>query len=310
MDSVICTLFERDYHYGVGALVNSLYHHGFRGTVYAGYRGVLPPWASAARRQDRYAELSVAPQLLLRFIPLSTTSHLTNYKPDFMLSLWDDYCPQAGAMFYFDPDILLQCRWSFFEEWIRFGVAVCADLNPLFPADHPRRHAWREYFEPHGVRFIRPQSTAFNAGFVGLSKPHRNFLKTWQRLLQLMEPAIGGMQHWDIGDRSFLFHSTDQDAFDAATMVCEEPLSPAGLEGMDYNHGGGFCFMTHAAGGSVKPWAKKMLLSALRAMPPRRTDKAFFRYADAPIRLYSPLRLGLKKLDLLAGSALGRYIHV
>jgi hypothetical protein len=79
---------------------------------------------------------------------------------------------------------------------------------------------------------------------------------------------------------------------------------------MDFVHGGGFCIMTHAAGGSVKPWRKKMLWSALRAIPPRRADKAFLRYADSPIRLYSPLRLSLKKLDLLAGSALGRYIHI
>jgi hypothetical protein len=310
MDSVICTLFERDYHYGVGALVNSLYRHGFRGTVYAGYRGDVPPWAAAARRESRYSELAVAPGLLLRFVPLSASAHLTNYKPDFMLSLWADYCPQAAALFYFDPDILLQCRWSFFEEWVRFGVAVCADINPLLPADHPLRHAWREYFEPHGFRFTQPQSIAFNAGFVGLSRRYGNFLQTWQRLQQLMEPAIDGLQNTFVQDRTFLFHWTDQDAFNVATMACAEPLSPAGLDGMDFMHGGGFCIMTHAAGGGVKPWKKKMLWSALRAIPPRRTDKAFWKNVNAPIRLYSPLRQAVKKLDLLAASALGRYIHL
>ena len=226
-----------------------------------------------------------------------------------MLSLWDAYCPEADSLFYFDPDILVECRWSFFEEWIRFGVAVCADINPLFPDDHPRRHAWREYFEPHGVRFIRQQSTAFNAGFVGLSRQHRDFLRTWQHLQLLMEPAIDGLQNVFVKDRTFLFHWTDQDAFNVATMVCEEPVSSAGLEGMDFMHGGGFCLMTHAAGGGLKPWKKKMLWSALRAIPPRRTDKAFFRYANAPIRLFSPLGLRLRKLDLLVGSALGRYIR-
>jgi len=146
-------------------LVNSLYEHGFRGTVYAGYRGDLPPWAAAARRESRYSELAVAPGLVpaLRS-PLEHQLHFMNYKPT-SCSPWDDYCPEAGALFYFDPDILVQCRWSFFEEWIRFGVAVCADLIPSLPPDHPLRHAWREYFEPHGVRFIREQSIIFQRRF-------------------------------------------------------------------------------------------------------------------------------------------------
>jgi hypothetical protein len=42
MDSIICTLFENDFEYGVGSFVNSLYNNGFRGDIVIGYRRKLP----------------------------------------------------------------------------------------------------------------------------------------------------------------------------------------------------------------------------------------------------------------------------
>jgi hypothetical protein len=40
----LCTLFERNYHFGVAALSNSLIASGYSGDLWVGYRGALPGW--------------------------------------------------------------------------------------------------------------------------------------------------------------------------------------------------------------------------------------------------------------------------
>ena len=308
MNSAICTLFEGNYHYGVGALANSLYAHGYRGTLFAGYRGELPPWAAGGRVSDGITEFSPAEGLVLRFIPLATTVHLTNFKPDFMLSLWDKHCPQAQSLFYFDPDITVLCRWPFFEEWVQAGIGVCADVNPSMPANHPIRHAWRQFYLPHGITFHREPDHYFNGGFLGLRREQMEFLRCWQQLQELMTPEIGGLQNVNLRDRSYLFYKTDQDALNVAAMASECPISPLGQDGMDFQFGGGGYVMSHAVGGQ-KPWNKHFIRSLLlRRTPPSRADRMFFRHLQNPIRLYTPVGLAYKQFFLLAASFLGRCI--
>jgi len=309
MKSAICTLFEGDYHFGLGALCNSLYQRGYRGVVYAGYRGPMPPWATGAAQHNGYSEFTVAPGFLVRFLPVTTDIHLTHYKSDFMLSVWRDHCTYADNLFYFDPDITVICQWSFFDEWVEGGVAVCADINADMPPSHPLRRAWLRYFGQYGFECTREQSMYFNAGFIGVASRNAGFLNTWQRLQELMKPAVGELRDVGLLDRTFLFHVPDQDALNVATMTCAEAVSSVGREGMDFQWGGGGYIMSHAAG-VPKPWRKKMLWRTLtKATQPSRADKAFLRHADSPIKLYIPFHLGLKKLDLLAGSAIGRYIR-
>ena len=308
MTSAVCTLFEGDYHFGVGALCNSLYLSGYRGVICAGYRGELPPWAAGARPGKGYSELIIDPHFVVRFVPLATEIHFANYKPNFMLSVLRDHCPAADAVFYFDPDIVVFCRWSFFEDWVEGGVTVCADVYSDMPASHPFRRAWLRFFGQYGIEPRREQNTYFNSGFVGVAEKEYGFLHTWQRLIELLDPAIGGLRNLRVLDRTFPFHIPDQETLNVATMVCQEPVSCVGRQGMDFDGGGGY-IMSHAVEQS-KPWRNRMLWRTLRyAHPPSRADKAYLRHTSSPIRLYGPLRLGLKRLDLFAGLALGRFVR-
>ena len=308
MNSAVCTLFEGNYHYGVGALANSLYAGGFRGTIYAGYRGELPPWVLGAKTSDGFTEFSPAEGLALRFIPLTTKIHLTNFKPDFMLSLWQKHCPQAESFFYFDPDITVMCRWSFFEEWVQAGVAMCADVNPSMPPNHPIRHAWQQFYLPRGITFRRAPELYFNGGFFGLRREQMEFLHCWQRLQELMTPEIGGLQNVNVRDRTFLFCKTDQDALNVAAMASESQISPMGQDGMDLQHGGGGYVMSHALGGQ-KPWNKHFIRNLfLQGHSPSRADRIYFRHVKSPIRLYPLATLSYKRFFLLTASFLARFM--
>jgi len=308
MNSAICTLFEGHYHHGVGALVNSLCAHGFIGTIYAGYRGLLPPWIHGAQQFDGFTEFKPAEDLVLRFIPVTTKVHLTNYKPDFMMQVWHKHCPQAKALCYFDPDIIVKCRWTFFEEWVEAGVAVCQDVNGTMADNHPIRHAWRKLLQPSGLEFRNRFDTYFNCGFIGLSAGDSDFLNDWRGVQSLMERCGADFQSIGFGDRTLPFTCRDQDALNITCMVTRRRISPMGQDGMDFQHGGGGYVMSHAAGG-IKPWRKKMLMDLILAGNlPSRADKGFYAFAQHPIRVYPTGSYFLRKLDLKMASAIGRYI--
>ena len=308
MNSAVCTLFEGDYHLGLGALANSLYANGFRGTIFAGYRGELPPWILGAKKNGEAAEFSPADGLVLRFVPLAQKIHLTNFKPEFMRSLWEKHCPAAENFFYFDPDITVICRWQFFEEWVQAGIALCADVNPSMPANHPLRFAWKQFYEPRGIVFRRDPEQYFNGGFFGLRRGEIEFLHCWEKLQALMAPEIGGLENVNVRDRTYMFHKTDQDALNVAAMASEAAISPLGQDGMDLQQGGGGYVMSHAVGGE-KPWRKNFIRLLLqRGWSPSRADHHFFRNVESPIRLYSSAALARKRFFLKAAAGLGRLL--
>lgn len=307
MSTAVCTLFEGHYHFGVGALINSLYQHGFRGTIYAGYRGELPPWAVPMYQREDFQEFCLQDGCAIRFIPLQTSSHFANYKPHFMLQIWEEICPEAEQLFYFDPDIVVKCRWRFFESWADNGVALCEEItNGHMPANHPVRLSWNSLMQASGYRCVRELNQYFNSGFVGLKREHIALLYNWRRLLNNLGESGQDLISWMPGDRSNPFYAVDQDVLNLATMVTDTPLSTIGPEGMDFVHGG--FTMSHAVG-TTKPWKKNMIIEALNGKGPSYADNQFYNYTESPIRLFDKRILVVRRASLRMGALIGRFIE-
>ncbi|MEA3213400.1 MAG: hypothetical protein QOE70_6457 [Chthoniobacter sp.] len=306
MGSIVCTLFEGNYHYGLGALANSLYAHGFRGCIWAGFRGELPPWAQPLVEGDGYVSFQVAAGCEIRFVRVVTERHLTHFKPVFILDLLDRLDPEAETAFYFDPDIVVKCRWSFFEEWAGCGVALCEDINSPMSSSHPIRHQWRAFARRANLPLNRALEVYVNGGFIGLRRNQAGFLALWRGIIDAIEEEKGQLGAMMIEHRPATFYCADQDALNMAIMSEQFELSLIGKEGMDFIPGG--YTMSHAAGGA-KPWRKRMLASALRGVPPNLADKGYWRHVATPIRLYSPLRRFWQEWALTLGALLGRYVR-
>ncbi len=306
MKTSICTLFENDYHLGLAGLANSLCRHGYRGVIWAGYRGELPPWAKPLKDCGGYHELSVADGCRLRFVPLKTALHFCLYKPAFMMDLLRAYPQEMDALAYFDPDIVVKCEWAFFEKWLSHGVALCEDVNSPVLASHPIRCEWKKYFEPHNFKFRNDLDLYANSGFVGVQAKDISFLEAWQAVIGVIEKMLGMPDSRQSAPRPFLFASQDQDALNVALMCTEQPVSLIGKEGMDIVYGG--FTMSHALG-SLKPWRRRYVLDLiLKRKAAGLADTQYWKYADSPLHPYSGISLRLRKADLLLAKILSRLI--
>lgn len=309
MISAVCTLYEGDYHYGVGVLTNSLYNHGFRGVVWVGYRGYLPPWAKSLRNKDGYQEFAIGEDCVIRFVKLTTTKHLAYYKPDFMWDLMENYCPEVDVLCYFDPDIVNKFSWKFYQNWFRGGIALCGDSWFIVPVHHPRRLAWKEFALDNGFDCKRDLDFNYNSGFIGIPRSSKSILLMWQKLIEI-GTAAGYSDIKDFTNRNhdgYPYLDTDQTYFNLALMLTSYPLSAVGPEGMDFVPGGDI--MSHAAAPKVKPWRKKLIFNALNGNGPNKTDKLYWQNSQTPIQMYSRIKFQWNKFALTFSSGIGRLIR-
>ncbi|OAQ38600.1 hypothetical protein A5893_14400 [Pedobacter psychrophilus] len=307
MKSAICTLFEKTYHFGVGSLTNSLCDKGFKGEVYAGYKGDLPFWANGSYLNDDLGfegvrSLKVSEDIHLHFIPLQTTYHLTNYKPDFMLDLLNGPAKDVDCLFYYDPDILQKISWNFMEQWVNAGVALSEDFNSPIHEFHPRRVYWRKYFAKFGHQLKYKNPIYVNGGFVGVQKINIDFLIIWKVLQENMAKETGSLANSIFKNRDklykkeygdfYAFGTTDQDALNATVEVYDGPISFLGKEAMGFN--AGFLVIPHALG-KPKPWKDSLIKSwVFRGIKPSFITKLYWSNSAHPIKLYDNFQIKRK----------------
>lgn len=303
MKITLCTLFEGNYHFGVAALANSLIASGYEGDLWVGYRGPLPGWITQAPAYDAASGLfQVAPTLRLRFVLLDTPLHFTYYKPTFIADLMAQD-PELETVAYIDPDIVLKCDWASFAGWfLDGGIALAEDVNFRFPARHPKRLLWRQHFAPHGFVEKRALERYFNAGFIGVPRSSLPFLELWRKVCEVVV-AYNGPKLIKVGGGAALFNSTDQDAMNFSLSACLDPLNTVGPEGMDFMPGG--YYLSHAIG-PYKPWHGGHIGRAMKGFPPSLPAKAYFQFANAPIKVFSDGELARRRLALRIAGAIGR----
>ena len=297
----VCILFEGRFAEGAAALINSLYRWGFRGRVFCGVRGGLPVWLEGERSHEPVVDLELVT------IRVDYEGPLVWSKARFVLNAWSDVARECEVLYYFDADILVVGPWRIFESWASDGVAICADVNPEMPAGHPFRKVWRELLDPTGGSPVRPLETYFNAGFFGLPRRLESFLERWLDFNKVFRRLEQEPEWRNQGGARHPLSAHDQDAFNAALMLTDVPLSPMGRDGMGFQWGGGSYVMAHAVG-DLKPWSACLFAQALRRRRPSLASREFVANLDGPVEVCSPARRRLRRVDLALARALGALV--
>lgn len=319
MKTAICTLFEGHYHYGLAALLNSLYKKEFAGHVYVGYRGNLPSWVlkdSENQNISGYGDskvLSLGQAVTVYFLKLDTEYHFTNYKPNFMIELWDGPARDVETMVYMDPDIVVSMNWSLFDDWFTHGVALCEDINSPVHEFHPKRSSWRKYYKQYGIELKFKSGYYVNGGFVGVNSKFKSFIEDWQKLQEHMADAIGGLSRSSLTGQQLKkeatgifapFSKTDQDALNATVEYTSHPTSIIGKEAMGFK--AGKALLPHALG-IPKPWMNKPLKKFFRGYSPRLIDKLYWKYANGQIKSKPSAEVARNKFFTNTASFLSRF---
>ena len=274
---VLTTLAERDYFLGLAALLNSVAAYGSHvDKVIVGYREALPDWLPPLQDSRHGRSFTTASGLQVELVELNGSLHMVHEKPKWFLHLTEVLAPEATEYFFFDSDIVINSRMSFYGEWVRQGVALCGDVNFVFHRHHPIRRQWASFARAQGREVINELDDYYNSGFLGWTQETKQFIHDWNDAFAMLEPHSGDMNQFRVFDRTAVVLSTNQDSLNLAAMITEQPISPIGPEAMGFIYG--MRLMHHPIG--RKPWNRKFVPEFFQGKPPREADLIFWEYIN------------------------------
>lgn len=304
---IVTTLYENHYDYGVGGLLNSLSQADFEGLFCVGYKGVLPFWVNQLKKSKESPELyQVTEKIYMRFDLLDNAGmHFGYYKPYYLQQMEKIY-PDANGWFYFDPDIVVLGKWSFFENWLKSGISLCQDSNyTLLHWNHPWRNCWRKDFAEYHRGVNENLNTYVNSGFIGVNKENFEIIDRWVIVNEKYKSLEYPIDYFDQSN-ALSAYKGDQDVLNAVmTLSPDLKYSIIGKEGMafDFPH----AVMAHAVDGAgIKPWKRQYIKNAILGNKASVTDEAFLNFCNSPIQIYSSIELKKKKILLIISKIINR----
>lgn len=302
-EEVIVCLYDGQYHFGTGALINSLVNSKFKGLVNIAHRGHFPPWITQLQPIDDNL-YRITNDITIHFESVKTHMHLAYYKPFFIKQTALHY-PWIKRFFYFDVDIVIDAPWSFFSNWLDDQVCLCLDSTYEYVhTNHPWRRDWKRLASME-KNFFNPETAYVNSGFIAITKESICLVDKWIELTNRFEELGGSVKViFQDGHNSY---KGDQDLLNAAITVSPNiKLSLIGKEGMGFQQPA--YLMTHSIS-NIKPWNKNYFTCLIKqGHKPNYSEKNFFNYCKHPIRLFSKSVYFRKKINLLVAQFLGRYI--
>lgn len=289
---VFTTLAEKKYFYGVAALINSIIKHGtYADKIVVGYRGELPSWLPKLEKSKNGLALTLDNGFIIDFVELEGDLHMVHEKPRWFYHLSTVLEPEANEYFFFDSDIILINRMSFFGEWVKQGVALCEDVNYDMSVNHPIRKQWIQLANRNNYVINTIPTRYYNSGFLGWTRETMPFISDWNNCSKILMEVAGDLKKFRVNDRTNVVLSANQDSLNLAVMVTNSNVSTIGPAAMGFHYG--IKLMLHPLG--HKPWNVSFISHIFNGIAPRPADLEFWKNVNSKhLKPYSDFKVKSK----------------